>query len=553
MNGIIYTRVSSEEQVKGTSLEFQEDLCRKYAEQRSIEVVQIFREEGESAKDLSLNNRKKFLEALEFCSKNKNNIKAFIVLRVDRFARNTEDHFAVRKILTGYGTTLFSVTEPIGNKPAEKFIETVLAGASEYDNAIRKQRCTDGMLSRINQGIYPYKPPIGYKCMHNKKHGEKKNIPDPPDSITFPLIQRALKTFATGMFQQKEVARLLTEWGLKTENGNLPTPQLVARILRKNLKFYAGILINPWTLKETKGLHEPMITLEELNDIQVVLNGKKSYLEMQRCKQNEYFPLRRSIKCGYCFNYLTASSPRGNGGRYFYYHCVHKDCPNYAKSISKNVLEQEYSSYLSNIILKKETISAFKTTIMNLWENRTVQNKSDKNRINASIQLLESKKRRIYEMREDGSYTKEEFLERKAEIESEIKSLKTASESFVSEDFDMKDILSYVCDFIDSMAQKWIEMPYELQCRFQKLIFPEGVIYTKKTGFGTTKVGHIFSLIQTFSGNKSAKVDLYIPDWNHFIDEVRTIRRTAISYKEASVQSPGNDPNNIQQQYRNVA
>ena len=107
MKGIIYTRVSSDEQVNGTSLEFQEELCRKYGEQKNIEIVEIYREEGESAKDLSLNNRKKFLEALEYCRRNKNQIDAFIVLRVDRFARNTEDHFAVRKILLGYGTTLY--------------------------------------------------------------------------------------------------------------------------------------------------------------------------------------------------------------------------------------------------------------------------------------------------------------------------------------------------------------------------------------------------------------------------------------------------------------
>ena len=49
MQGIIYTRVSSDEQVKGTSLEFQEDLCKKYCHDKGIEVVSVYREEGESA------------------------------------------------------------------------------------------------------------------------------------------------------------------------------------------------------------------------------------------------------------------------------------------------------------------------------------------------------------------------------------------------------------------------------------------------------------------------------------------------------------------------
>ncbi len=177
MKGVIYIRVSSDEQVKGTSLEFQEEQCLRYCKSNNIEVVGVFRDKGQSAKDLSKGNRKKFLEALEFCRKNKKNVDAFIVLRVERFARNTEDHFAVRKLLLGHGVNLHSVTEPIGNKPAEKFIETVLAGAAEYDNALRKQRCSDGMSKKIDQGIYPWKSPIGYECGHYKKRGEKKTAP----------------------------------------------------------------------------------------------------------------------------------------------------------------------------------------------------------------------------------------------------------------------------------------------------------------------------------------------------------------------------------------
>jgi DNA invertase Pin-like site-specific DNA recombinase len=77
------------------------------------------------------------------CGRSRSHIEPFVVFRVDRFGRNTEDHFSVRRILLNSGTVLHSVTEPIGNKPAEKFIETVLAGAAEYDDAIRKQRELD--------------------------------------------------------------------------------------------------------------------------------------------------------------------------------------------------------------------------------------------------------------------------------------------------------------------------------------------------------------------------------------------------------------------------
>ncbi|MHB9010620.1 MAG: recombinase family protein [Ignavibacteriaceae bacterium] len=521
MKGIIYTRVSSDEQVNGTSLEFQEDLCRKYCEQKGIEIVEVFREEGESAKDLSLNNRKKFLGALEFCRKNKNQIEAFIVLRVDRFARNTEDHFAVRKILHTYGTSLHSVTEPIGDKPAEKFIETVLAGAAEYDNAIRKQRCTDGMVARINQGIYPYKPPIGYTCLHFRKHGEKKTIPDPPDEQSFSLVQRALKEYARGIHQQIDIVRMLRTWGLKTASGKSPTPQLVDRMLRKNLKFYAGIIVNAWTGEEREGLHQPMITKEEMYQIQLVLSGKARNQMNKYNRCNPDFPLRKTVNCGTCNHPLTGSAPRGNGGRYFYYHCWNKTCAMFSKGIIKKKLETEFSNYLNQVIPKEEWLSVFKEAILELWKDRGNKTGVEIKRHKASLSLLDAKLKRVFEMREDGSYTKVEFQERKAEIEGEIAISRIALKSLQIDEYDIGKALSYAFDFIGSLAQKWLVLPISQQHRFQKLVFPEGIPYCRNQGIGTAKLGYIFELIRTFGDQKSSTVHLTEVSWNRITEELK--------------------------------
>lgn len=544
MKGIIYSRVSSDEQVKGTSLEFQEDLCRKYCEQKNIEIVEVYREEGETAKDLSLNNRKKFLEALEYCRKNKNQIGAFIVLRVDRFARNTEDHFAVRKILLGYGTTLYSVTEPIGNKPAEKFIETVLAGAAEYDNAIRKQRCSDGMLTRINQGIYPFKPPIGYACAHFKKRGEKKTEPDPLDEKTFPLIQKALREYARGIYQQKEIVQLLKQWGLKTPSGKSPTPQLVDRMLRKNLKFYAGIIVNPWTGEEKEGLHKPMITKDEMRQIQSVLSGNSRNNSSKRIKFNPEFPLRRTVLCGACKRSLTGSVTHGNGGNYPYYHCAYKTCSMYGKGIAKNILEKEFINLLEKITPKEKWFNVFRDSISDLWKERSKQFDTEVKRNEAYMLILETKKKRIFEMREDDSYTKEEFQNRKVEIEEEIESCKIALNTHRTDGFTIEKVLIYATDFIRSLAQKWLIMTISQKVRFQNLVLPEGIPYQKNIGFGTAKLGYIFELIQSFSVPKSSSVDLVGFSWNRFTEELKEWEKEIRAYEKSISEGEGLDSEN---------
>lgn len=75
---IIYTRVSSDQQIDNTSLDEQIRLGKKYCETKGIEFVHEFREMGESAK---FADRTKLLEALNFCSKKSNYFLSSLQIR----------------------------------------------------------------------------------------------------------------------------------------------------------------------------------------------------------------------------------------------------------------------------------------------------------------------------------------------------------------------------------------------------------------------------------------------------------------------------------------
>src|SRR5438128_656051 len=135
MKGIIYCRVSSHEQVQGTSLDNQKKACLEYALSHNMEITQLFVEKGESA---TAANRTELVRALDYCRKHKGVIGAFLVWKIDRFARNTTDHYALRAQLARYGIRLYSVTEPISDDPIGKMTEAVLAGYAQFENDIRK-------------------------------------------------------------------------------------------------------------------------------------------------------------------------------------------------------------------------------------------------------------------------------------------------------------------------------------------------------------------------------------------------------------------------------
>jgi len=516
---IIYIRVSDEQQVDGTSLEFQDEECRRYCLKNGFEVIEVFREEGESAKDLSLNNRKEFLRAIEFCRKNKGKIHAFVVLRVNRFARNTEDHFAVRKILHTYGVALLSVTEPIGNKPAEKLVETVLAATSDYENAIRRQQCTDGMSQKINQGLWPWKLPVGYRCGHFKKRGEKKTAPEEPDEQIFLIVQRALREYASGILtSQAELLRQLEAWGLSRLRGRRTTPQLVDKILGDYLKLYAGILLNPFTGEEKAGLHPPMITQDEYRRIVMRRSGKTGKIRHDR--YNPSFPLRRTVVCARCKRPLTGSSSVGNGGRYAYYHCYSKDCRLAWKGVAKDRLEKAFSEYLVAISPKQEYLVAFKETILDLWQEKAKTAEQLAKKYETALTTVEEKRRRIFEMREDGSYSKEEFRERKEQIEYEITAIKTAMEESRTEKFDIAATLTFATDFIGTLPRSWFNTPPADRPQFQRLLFPDGIPYARESGFGTARLGLLFELNQEYRAHNSSLVHFVGNSWNRILEHL---------------------------------
>src|SRR6185437_7022119 len=154
MNAVIYCRVSSKEQVEGTSLESQEIACKEYAARHQLVVSRVFVERGESAK---FADRTQLLEVLDFCGNRENRIEQLLVWKVDRLARNVADHFNIKAALLKIGVQVVSVTEPIDAKPEGRLLETILAGFAQFDNDIRATRTLQGMRRKIQEGLYPWK------------------------------------------------------------------------------------------------------------------------------------------------------------------------------------------------------------------------------------------------------------------------------------------------------------------------------------------------------------------------------------------------------------
>ena len=159
IGAVIYVRVSTKEQTENLSLPTQLRACEEYCQRQGYEVLERFKEEGESARTT---DRTELQNLLKFCRTNKGKVHFVVVYNLTRFAREKYDHFALRAFLKSLGISLRSATEPIDDTSTGKLMEGVLAAFAQFDNDVRSERTRAGMRAALERGRWTFVPPLGY-------------------------------------------------------------------------------------------------------------------------------------------------------------------------------------------------------------------------------------------------------------------------------------------------------------------------------------------------------------------------------------------------------
>lgn len=531
--GILYVRVSSDDQIEGTSLSQQEKEGKRYFKQHNIELVKIFREEGRSAKTA---NRKEFLRAIEYCRryKKKYPIDVFAVYRMDRFARNVEDHVMVRRKLLNFNTELVSITEPIDGSPMGKVLETMLAAFAQFDNDLRGQRSKDGLYAKIREGYWPYNAFLGYESSQCRKQGLKKILPDTPHPQLFPIIQKGLKRFAQGNYKtHKELERDLEIWGLSKFRGKKTTHKLVYYMLDdKHLAFYAGFILDPITKELIPGKHQAMITIDEMHRIKFICNSKRVQPDSKTVFRDE-FPLRQTVGCTSCGRGLTAAYSTGRNKKYPYYRCANRECKLHGKGIARDHLHNRFEELLQAIVPHEGFWKAFKKSVLKRWEQECTEHQQARKHFDQEVQKLEEKLERLYDAYLEGIFsTKEAYFQKKEKLETQITAAKISRNENHIEELNLEVILIKAEAYTQSIVKMWQDLLRpESRKKFLQFVFHGGLTYDKKTDTWNHGLGYLFKVYKENSGSerddsqKSSEVPLTALAWNQFIRQMIVFAR----------------------------
>ena len=461
---ILMSRVSSDEQAKGYSLDIQVEKLQAHSRKENIEVVNVFKEDH-SAKDF---NRPEFKKFLQFVSKNKNKVDLLLVVTWDRFSRNVSESYAMISTLKGLGIEVQAIEQPLDlSVPENLLILGVFLSLPDVDNRRRSIKITEGVRAAKAAGRWLGPAPYGYS---NVKEGTNKSILIP--NAKSEIIKKIFTALSLGE-KQSEIRYKINKEGFYFSESTFSA--MIRNPVYKGLIYVTGDTKSDGYY--VKGIHTPIISAEMFEKVQDILAGNiKAKKKVDAKSFKAELALRGLLDCDNCGNHLTGSASKGRSGvKHFYYHCNH--CGKVR--IRAEEVHKRIESILDEISIKKNAKILYDTIVRNLLKGSDSK-KRPRAKIEDEIRQLELRINNSEDNLADGKIDAATFNNSLNRYKGMISTLKSEAAAGKDTDSDYTRYLKKGIDLLGNMREFYASADIEVKRKLIGSTFPGNLIFSKE-------------------------------------------------------------------------
>ncbi len=447
---VLYARVSSKEQEKeGFSIPSQLKLLTGYAAEKGFTVLQKY-VDVETAKQAG---RPSFTEMVSFLRTEtkaqtpENVCRVLLVEKIDRLYRNLRDWVTLDDLDLEIHLVKENIIISRDSRSSEKFIHgiKVLMAKNYVDNLSEETK--KGMLEKAAQGLYPSFAPLGYI---NMECGGKRHIQ--PDPRLAPLIQKTFEWYSTGNYSLQEVIdRAYAEGLVYRKTGAKVYKSAIHKILTNPI-YHGGF---NWAGKHYRGKHEPIITKELFDSVQIALAHRGRHLTRH---QRHNWAFQGLLSCGHCGCTLTAEIKKG---RFVYYHCTgHKGkCPErYAR---EEEVARQFGNALRAIRMDDEVLKWVVTALKESHGDERRHHDEAIARLQRQCQRLQTRLDAMYVDKLDGKVSQDffdckndEWRTEQADILREIEKHQNANRYYLDEGIRLLELSQKAASLYEKQEMK---------------------------------------------------------------------------------------------------
>jgi site-specific DNA recombinase len=495
---VVYCRVSSNAQVKkGDGIQSQETRCREYARHKGYRVVEVFKDEGISG---GVVNRPGMLDMLRFIKRLKHDNVVVIIDDISRLARGLQAHLELRTAINDAGAKLESPSIEFGEDSDSLLVENLLASVSQHSRQKNAEQVKNRMRSRMMNGYWVFQPPVGYKYERASGHGKMLVRDEPVASI----VKEALESFASGRYEtQSEVMRFVESCPAFPKNfqGKVRF-QNVHDILKRVL--YAGYIDHPeWNIHLTPAKHQALVSLETWQKVQARLKAQAKAPVHKSI--NADFPLRGYLVCDACQHPMTACWAKGRNGRYPYYLCQGKGCPDRRKSIRKEKIDAEFAQIVMKLKPSPHIFEMAKHMLRDIWNNQQEGREREREAMRKELAAAERKIEQFLDRlaEADDPMMAQAYENQVRKLSGQKAALAEKLASFASRRVDFEEVYQTGFSILENPQKLWASEKLEERRTLLKIAFDRHLSYRRNEGFQTASKSLPFLLLEGLeSGNR---------------------------------------------------
>ena len=480
----LYTRVSTIEQSEeGYSIDEQERLLMSWAEKNNYEVYKCYSDRGISGKDIK--NRPALKELLKDAEEKK--FDMVISWKINRISRKLADVLKIVDILEKNDITFKSYSEPFEtDTPAGKMQFQMMALIGEFERGTIAQNVKMGMCAKAKAGEWCGGRVLGYDLvpMENKEGTKRGKTKLTINEIEARSVRLIFNEYSNGK-GYKAITNQLNKLGYKTKKGNdfsvgsireiLTNPVYIGKVrynVRQNWseKRRRNINANPII---TDGVHEPIIDEVLWDKVQAIMESKKG--KPSRIYDGEY-PLTGILRCPKCgagmvISRTTNKLADGTKKRIAYYCCGAWKNKGTSVCNSNTIRVDKANEYvfnkISELLSNEKMVKSIVNNINKERHKKINPAKKELERIDKELEKIDRKKTKLFEAYEEEVISKEEFKERKDELNKRAKTLQEEKEPLlVTLSDDVSEEIPY--EFIKSILENFSKVLTESATREQQ-------------------------------------------------------------------------------------
>ncbi|WP_299213268.1 recombinase family protein [uncultured Dokdonia sp.] len=496
---VIYTRVSTKDQLDNASLETQKKYCELFAKKKGIEVLEYFGGTHESAQS---DERKEFQKMLAYVRRRKKDVSCIIVYSYDRFSRTgANGAYISDQLKKKEGIVTLSVLQEVDVTTASgSFQQNLYYMFSQFDNELRRDKSVSGIKEKLSKGYWIGALPFGYTNL-NPGRGKVQNIVVNEQGK---LLRYAFKWRAYERLTYDEIAHKLTKKGLYIRSKKLSS-------YFRN-PFYCGLVISSHLPDQViEGKHEALISKELFLKVNESLENKDRGQSYHRDDQN--LPLKQFVKASSCGTSYTGYLVKSKG---LYYYKNNR--PKSKENRSARIMHKKFEEFLKKYQLNdKKYLAPLKKIIKYTFIESHKEQLQEINSLEKEIIKLDEKLEVLEERFVFDEITKEQYSKFKLKIGKEKEQ---KQEYLLKNDLDVSNLekaVDYAVNYSSKLSLLWRSGDLEVKRQIQNMVFPEGILFDHKNDcYRTIRVNAIFDTIPSLTsileenkkGTSSKKIDL---------------------------------------------